>query len=229
MRLDGVGTRTSMRQKRISSPWPHVGAVRRHWAHWRPEWRHDRPCWYWYLTFDPEAVADAVGEDVLQAVRGAHWLDPVPIEWTHLTLCDLGFLDQVPAPVVERAIRGVDNHLAAADVPALDLGPLMSMDSALVLAAEPLDDLRRLQQVVRSASEAALGPHQEIVHQHEFWPHVSLGYVNRSAPAHEVHELTREFRVLHTQLHPSRLVLAAVTRHRKHYEWSVHATIPATR
>lgn len=218
-----------MRPERTPPSWPRVEAVRRHWAHWRPEWRHDRPCWYWYLTFDPDAVVGALGQDVLQAVQAVRWLDSVPLQWTHMTLCDLGFLDQVPVPVVERAIREVDARLAAVEVPELDLGPAMFMDSALVLAAQPMHDLRRLQQVVRSATEVALGPERQIVHRHEFWPHVSLGYVNRSVPVHEAHALARKLRVVHAPLVAARLVLAAVTRHHKHYQWSVHATIPTAR
>lgn len=218
-----------MRSERTASSWPRVEAVRRHWAHWRPEWRHDRPCWYWYLTFQADAVAGALGQDVLRAVQTVRWLDPVPLEWTHMTLCDLGFLDRVPPPVVERAIREVDHRLATFEVPELDLGPVMFMDSALVLAAEPMHDLRSLQQAVRSATEVALGPGQEIVHRHEFWPHVSLGYVNRRVPVHEVRALTQELRVRHASLPVSRLVLAAVTRLRQHYQWSIHATIPTAR
>ena len=44
--------------------WPRIDAVRRHWS-WRPEWHRDRPCLYWYLTFDPDAVAAAIGPEVI--------------------------------------------------------------------------------------------------------------------------------------------------------------------
>jgi 2'-5' RNA ligase len=207
-----------------TSIWSRVRAARHHWS-WRPEWRHDRPCLYWYLTFDPEAVAAAAGPEVLAAVAEAPWADPVPLEWTHLTLCDLGFVDQVPDHVVERAVAGVAEVLAPDDVPALRVGPLAGMDSAVVLVAEPLAELRRLQQLVRTATEAALGPGREVVHRHEFWPHVSLGYVNRSVPAAEVRALTEPFADLRASLRVQRLVLATVTRHRRHYEWSVRAEL----
>lgn len=207
-----------------SSSWSRVRAARHHWS-WRPEWRRDRPCLYWYLTFDPRAVAAAAGPEVLAAVAEAPWTDPVPLEWTHLTLCDLGFVDQVPAEVVERAVAGVVEVITADDVPTLTVGPLAGMDSAVVLAAEPLAELRRLQQLVRAATEAALGPGREVVHRHEFWPHVSLGYVNRPAPAAEVRALTAPFADLRASLPVQRLVLATVTRQRRHYQWSVRAEL----
>jgi 2'-5' RNA ligase len=200
--------------------WPRTGAVRHHWD-WRPEWRPERPCLYWYLTFDRDALAAAVGPAVLAAVADAPWLDPVPLEWTHLTVCDLGFVDEVPAEVVARAAGELDRSLAATELPTLTLGPLVGMDSAVVLAAEPLDELRALQRRVRRAAESALGPGRLVVHRHAFWPHVSLGYVNRDVPLDEVLAVTEPFDRVRTQLPVADLVLAAVTRRRRHYQWSV--------
>jgi 2'-5' RNA ligase len=210
------------------SPWRHIRAVRHHWS-WRPDWRHDRPCLYWYLTFDPGAVAAAAGPEALEAVAARSWADPVPLEWTHLTLCDLGFLDQVPAQAVERAVAEVADALVPDDVPTLRVGPLVGMDSAVVLVAEPLEELRALHRLVRTASERALGPGREVVHRHQFWPHVSLGYVNRAVPAPQVRALTAPFAHLSAPLPVERLVLAAVTRRRRHYQWSVHADLTVGR
>ena len=200
--------------------WPRTGAVRHHWG-WRPEWRPDRPCLYWYLTFDRDTLAAAVGPEVLAAVAGTTWLDPVPPEWTHLTLCDLGFVDEVPTEVVARAAGELDRVLETTELPTLTLGPLVGMDSALVLATEPLEELRALQGLVRTAAESALGPGRQVVHRHAFWPHVSLGYVNRDVPPEEVLAVTAPFEHLRVEVPVAGLVLAAVTRRRRHYQWSV--------
>lgn len=203
--------------------WPRHDALRDHWS-WRPEWRTDRPCLYWYLTFDRDAVAEAVGPALLEAIGNASWMDPVPLEWAHLTLCDLGFLDQVPDRAVERAVRGVADLLTPDDLATLTVGPLAGMESAVVLVAEPLAGLRDLQRRVRMASEAALGGHR-VVHRGRFWPHVSLGYVNRSVSGRQVRALTDAFDHLRAPLPVGRLVLAAVTRERHHYQWSVEADL----
>lgn len=207
------------------SSWPRSDAVRHHWS-WRPEWRHDRPCLYWYLTFDRDAVAAAVGPEALRAIGEVPWMDRVPLEWAHLTLCDLGFADQVPDDVVERAVAAVAELLAPDVVPPLTVGPLTGMKSAVVLVAEPLEELRALQRLVRTATETALG--REVVHRHQFWPHVSLGYVNRFAPGHRVRALTDRFAHLRAPLPVKGLVLASVTRQRRHYQWSVRADLTAT-
>jgi 2'-5' RNA ligase len=203
-----------------TSSWPRTDAVRHHWT-WRPEWIPDRPCLYWYLTFDRDAVAAAVDPEVRRAIAGTPWLDPVPREWTHLTLCDLGFVDELPDDVVERAASDLARSLASVQLPTLVLGPLAGMDSAVVLAARPVEELRRLHRLARAASEAALGPGHEVVHRHAFWPHVSLGYVDREVGADEVRALTEPFDHVRSELPVAGLVLAAVTRRRRHYQWSV--------
>lgn len=206
------------------STWPRDESVDHHWD-WRPEWREDRPCLYWYVTFDQNAMADAVPHKAVEAVRSTPWLDPVPLEWLHLTLCDLGFVDEVPEQVVDRAIRSLAECEPSIELPALTLGPLTSMESAVVVVVEPLEELRGLQHQLRSLTEAALGPDKEVVHQETFWPHVSLGYVNRFVSGQEVRALTEGFDDLRGDLPTGELVLAAVTRQRRHYQWTVRAEL----
>lgn len=208
------------------SQWPRSDSLSHHWD-WRPEWHHDRPCLYWYLTFHTGAVAAAIGGEVLKALHAVPWLDPIPLEWAHVTLCDLGFVDEVPDGAVDCAFQELRRSLPELDLPELTLGPLTSMDDAVVLPLEPLDELRRLESVVRSVTEGVLGPARELFHQHPFWPHLSLGYVNRLVTGDEVTTLPDRFNLRRSPLSVEQLTLAAVTRQHRHYQWSVQASLSA--
>jgi 2'-5' RNA ligase len=202
--------------------WPNSDTLSEHWT-WRPEWHEERPCLYWYLTFDTGTVTRALGSEIIEAARRASWLDPVPPEWLHLTLCDMGFLDEVPGHVVGQVLQGLEAVLAEVEVPALTLGPLTSLPGAVVLRAEPMGELRQLQNRIRSATEDAIGPGRVLVHRGLFWPHVSLGYVNQTVPAAELRTMVDALGEVRLRLPVDRLVLAAVTRRGGHYQWSVEA------
>jgi 2'-5' RNA ligase len=206
----------------------HGAALREH-REWRPEWKHDRPCLYWYLTFDADAVADALAPPLLATLTTTSWLDPVPPPWMHLTLCDLGFVDELSNDDVDLAIRSLELFLPAAHLHSLTVGPLMGMESAIVLGAEPLHELHRLQKVLGAITESAIGHHNDPSDVDEFQPHVSLGYVNRAVTSEEVHALTGAYGDVRAELPVQSLVLAAVTRTPTHYEWTVRASFSPAR
>ncbi len=195
-----------------------------HWG-WRPEWTEDRSCWYWYLSFDPADVARVVSSALLSTIRDTSWLEPIPLRWTHLTLCDVAFVDEVADGQVDETVRSLTRHLPSLDLPALTVGPPVGMESAVVLEAGPRQQLQGLQRRLRAHTQAALGLTTDRWAGAEFRPHVSLGYVNRSVAAREVHDLTAPYSDFRAELPVSRLILAEVTRHRTHYAWTVRAAV----
>jgi hypothetical protein len=82
--------------------WPRTGRLGDHRA-WRPEWTPERPRLLWYLTFeDQPAVRDLAAPT--SAALAETSADVIPPRWLHLTLCDIGFADEVdPAGVIEAA------------------------------------------------------------------------------------------------------------------------------
>lgn len=205
--------------------WPDPGDLDDHWR-WRPEWAVDRPCWYWYLTFDAPAIARAVGAPLLSAVEAVPWLDPVPPAWMHLTLCDVGFADELDPQVVHDVVAAVEPQVAERLPMELSLRRVAAMHGAVVLPAGPLEALRRLWDAVASATQRVLGPTRPLFHRHELWPHVSLGYVNRAVGREDVASaLGRWPLAAAARVAVDGLTLASVTRRDRHYQWQVTARV----
>jgi 2'-5' RNA ligase len=197
---------------------------RDHWL-WRPEWTPDRTCLYWYLTPRGDEVARALGDDVLGQVADTDWLDAVPPQWCHVTLADVGFTDELDRSDVDKVRTAVADAVGHEEPLRLGLGPVQTQASALVLAVGPLDRLRPVREAVRRTASAVLGPRHADVHRRLFWPHLSLGYVNRPVDAETVGALLDRLPPVSAQLDVDTLTLAAVTRRDRRYQWQVEATV----
>lgn len=197
--------------------------LRDHW-HWRPEWRCDRPRYWWYLTFATESPLHQVARRFQQHVSGIDSLDLVPLEWLHLTLQDVGFVHEL-APGQASALRAAAAD-AVSDLPALRLalGPLRTMNSAVVLEAHPTDELVALRHRLRTALAAVRAP--DVPGPVEFHPHVSLAYVNRECDASDVLDPLRDVPMPTAHVSVGKVTLAAVTRRNRAYRWEPVAEVP---
>jgi 2'-5' RNA ligase len=143
----------------------------------------------------------------------------------HLTLCEVGFVEEVADGEVDEAVHGLTRRLPSLDVPELTVGPPVGMESAVVLGAGPRQPLTGLKERLWAHTQDALGPRADHRVEGEFQPHVSLGYVNRSVTADEVQDLTTGYSNFAAELPVSGLILAEVTRNRTHYTWMARATV----
>jgi 2'-5' RNA ligase len=198
--------------------------LRDHWV-WRPEWTPERTCLYWYLTFGEDQVAAALGHDLLGAVRRAEWLDAVPHRWCHVTVADIGFADELSRADVDHVTAAVARAVSGEDRLRLTLGPVQTFPSALVLAVGPLERLRAIKARVRRTTSAVLGARHTDVHRRLFWPHVSLGYVNRRVDADTATRFVSALPAAAARLEVDTLTLAAVTRRDHRYQWQVQARV----
>ena len=212
----------------MTSSWPTQEHLDNHW-HWRPEWLPERVCLYWYLTFGDE-LADGVLDPVdLAAMRRAEWLDAVPASWLHITLCDVGFTDELTPRDIERVVESGRSCVAEARSLNLSFGQAACMEDAIALPVEPLEPLRHLQQRLCSATDQACRRSADRVHRHPYWPHLSIGYANRRTPAESVVPLLSSMGRASGEVMVDRLVLAAVNRDRRYYEWTVIEELPLGR
>jgi 2'-5' RNA ligase len=199
-----------------------------HWR-WRPEWRRDRACLWWYLTFEDAAAVRSLARRAQDLLGRAPQLDLIPFPWLHLTLLEVGFADEVPAATVDRVAD--TTRRALEDFPGfdLDLGPVRSLPGAVVLEAQG-DALHALHERLTDALLAARGA-DAVGALRAFVPHVSVAYVNRDCDPHEVMGPFDGADL--SSPSPSATVtgvrLAAVTRERRHYQWTTRAVVPLGR
>jgi 2'-5' RNA ligase len=199
-----------------------------HWR-WRPEWRRDRPCLWWYLTFEDAAAVRSLARRAQNLVGRAPQLDLIPFPWLHLTLLEVGFADEVPGATVDRVADTTRRALEGFPGFDLDLGPVHSLPGAVVLEAQG-DALHALHERLTDALLAARGA-DAVGALRAFVPHVSVAYVNRDCDRHEVMGPLDGADL--SSPSPSATVtgvrLAAVTRERRHYQWTTRAAVPLGR
>ncbi len=205
-------------------PTPVAAGFCDHWT-WRPEWTPERTCLYWYLTFSEDDISAIIGQDVVQLLRDVKWLTAVPPRWCHVTVTDVGFVDDLQPGDVGAVTAAVADAVAGEDRLRLTLGPLHTLGSAVALTVGPLRRLREVKARVRQATRSALGPRHADVHRNVFWPHLSLGYSNRAVDAEAASRSLEAVPEISADVDVDALTLAAVTRRDHGYQWEVEAQV----
>lgn len=190
-----------------------------HWR-WRPEWATDRPMLWWYLTFEGQSPLRSLGNRIRRHLHEVPAVDVVPHRWLHLTIQEVGFVDEVAPRDVRTLVAATTDALADLPAQELTLGPVTTMRSAVVLAQSPVDHLRRLRTRLRETMSSSGWP---VPGPEGLRPHVSLGYLNRDCDPGTVMDGLQPVRDLRTTVHVLTLTLAAVTRENRHYQWAAVA------
>jgi 2'-5' RNA ligase len=194
-----------------------------HWR-WRADWAVDRPYLLWYLTFEDETELAQWAGRAQDRLRQVRTLNLVPPPWLHLTLGDVGFVDEVSPDQVEGVITAARTALAGWTGMSITLGPVTTMVDAVVLGTSEQRELeqlrRRLQQA--TASAVGLGAPDGLP---EFWPHVTLAYVNDLCDRRTVLQPLKSMASDLITVTVSNVTLAAVTRVDRHYQWTAREAI----
>jgi 2'-5' RNA ligase len=209
----------------VDDAYPPAARLAEHWR-WRPDWHQDRACLWWYLTFEGDPAVGDLARRVQGLLDRAPQLDLIPSPWLHLTLVEVGFADEVSATTVDRVVRATREALG--DFPSfdVDLGPVSPLPGAVVLRAHA-ESLAPLHECLTDAVLAARGA-SAVGTLRLLVPHVSVAYVNRDCDPHEVLGPLDGLDLAAPS--PSATVsgvrLAAVTRRRRHYQWTTRAVVP---
>ncbi len=189
---------------------------------WRPDWTIGRSCLYWYLTFDGAADLTRVWVEAEPMLAPLPTVDLVPREWLHLTVLEVGFVDEVQGAELESILAAARDLTAALPPIEVELGQVTTMTDSVVLAAscEPLAAIR-----AGLMDAGATGRRQGNDHA-AFRPHVTLGYLNSVAGTRAIMDVFGTPASQPLRLTVPNLMLAAVTRVRNHYRWEEVATLP---
>lgn len=207
-----------------ADPWPVVDELREH-ARWRPDWTNDRPRLLWYITFRDHPQLAERCQEAEAGLRHLAAVNAVPPRWLHLTLDDVGFVDEVPEDKLDDLVESLPEVLEGWRLPSLTLGPLAAMEDALVLRTEPYAELRELRDRLRAVTAATVGG-PVVDGPEEFLPHVSLAYVREACEPPVVMGPLEDRSSETVVIESAELTLAEVTRHDQHYEWKVRAVMP---
>ncbi len=159
--------------------------VRDHW--WpRPGWRPGRQFYTWHVTFDGDDELHRLVHEYQAALTGASGLNPVPVEWLHLTMQGIGYVDEVSTDDLDRVISAVEARLRGLRAFDVAFHRPVVLGEAIVLPPTPAQPVHNLRDAIREGIADALG--EDKVHTgpeqaYGFRPHVSLAYINTAGPA----------------------------------------------
>src|SRR4051794_39008380 len=96
--------------------------MRDHWW-WRPGWRVGRSFYTWHITFTDQPAAAQLVADYAPMLAQLPQLEPVPLEWLHLTMQGIGFTDEVDRADVDRIVDAAHKRCAELEPFAVTIGP----------------------------------------------------------------------------------------------------------
>ena len=187
--------------------------------HWdKPSWPPGRTAYYWYLDFTDQPDVQNLARLCRSAVDCPEF-DPVEPDAMHMTIQEIGFIEDVPR-VSLRALLGAAGEMLAGIQPLeLSIGPLAGSSGALSFSASPTVDLVRLRNALLRATQS-IGYAQRTATSDAFRPHVGIGYCNSAVPAAPVIERVRKLRgVPQAGASIGQVALVSLTRHERSWIW----------
>jgi len=198
--------------------------VRDHWW-WRPGWRKGRSFYTWHITFADQPEAARLVASYQELMESLPTVDPVPLQWLHLTLQGVGFTDRVPLSDLDRIIAATRTRCAALEPITVTIGPAQVNPETVRLPVQPIEQLEHLRTTIRAAIADVWGP-GSVPEGTGLIPHVSLGYWHAGGPAAPLVDLLAASPEYTAELTISHLSLIDLNRDRRMYEWTEVATIP---
>jgi 2'-5' RNA ligase len=163
-----------------AEPLRDVDEVRSHW--WpRPGWVPGRLFYTWHLTFAGAEQLHRLADTYQQRLAELPGLNPVPLQWLHLTMQGVGWVDETPDRAVAAVVDSVSERLHNLSTFDITFYRPVVIREAIVLPPEPTAPLHSLRHAMREGISKALGP--QAVHDGPqdasgYRPHVSIAYVS---------------------------------------------------
>src|SRR4051812_47631942 len=194
-----------------------------HWS-WRPEWGVDRPCLMWYLSFENQPGLWHHAERIQERLAGVRAVDPVPTPWLHLTVHDVGFVDETPPDRVEDLVQLARSATDGWRPSTLHLGPVFAMGTALVLRAGPEDRLGDLRDRLRACTAGGIDSGRG-GGRRPSPPQGGVGYTTAGGGAAGVREPTADPAGEQLVVPAPGLPRPPVPGGNRHYQWIARATL----
>lgn len=200
-------------------------SMRDHWW-WRPGWQTGRSFYTWHVTFSDQPAVERLVQSYEPVLAKLAVLDPVPLQWLHLTMQGVGFTDEVTESDVSRIIDAARQRCAKLEPFVVTIGPAQVDPETIQMAVRPTERLAELRNAIRTAIGTVWGPEKVPEPADGYRPHVSLGYSNSAGPATSVTQTLAEHGGHSAQVEVRTVSLIDLNRDKKAYEWADVATIP---
>ena len=189
--------------------------MRDHWW-WRPGVRPGRRVLVWHILFDGQPRVRELVRDFQERVSGVPGLDPVPLDWIHMTTLVAGFTDETTGSAVHGMVEAVHERMRLLAPAEVVLGRPLFHDEGLALGVSPEDGARAVHAGVR----AAVGTGEP-----DWTPHLSVAYSNAEGPKEPlVSALRPPPEPVSARIEAVHLVSQERVGHR--YVWERLATVP---
>lgn len=204
-----------------------VSHVQNHWW-WRPGWRQGRHFYAYHFTFEGSSELHGLVERYQNKIRHLTIFDLIPQQWLHLTMCGVGFVDEV-TPDELAAINATVEQLAARTPPInVTFSHAVVRPEAVYLPAQPTDRLVTLHSAVLMAIRETLGDsriHQLPEQAAGYRPHVSVAYANSNGTAQPIHDALGATTLGSADVTLNELPLLEFDRDNGMYQWTARTPL----
>lgn len=198
--------------------------VRDHWW-WRPGWREGRSFYAWHITFTDQPEAARLVSAYRELMDSLPTVNPVPVQWLHLTLQGVGFTDRVERGELDQIIAATRARCAGLAPITVTIGPAQVNPETVQLPVRPIEQLEELRATIRAAIADVWGP-DSVPEGTGLVPHVSLGYWHTGGPAAPLVDVLTATPEHTAEMTISRVTLIDLNRDRRMYEWTEVASVP---
>ena len=150
-------------------------------------------------------------------LSGLTALDLVPSRWLHLTLREIGYVDELPATAASTALAEARRSLSSIEHFKIDVGPVAVLPGALVLRVSPEQAVQRLRARL-PGNTPALEARHGLPAPDAAPPHVSIAYLRSDIAPQTLPTPTLSTPIVSVKV--CHVTLAEVTRRNWRYEWS---------
>lgn len=161
---------------------PHAHQVRNR-AQLRPGWRPGRTSYAWLLPLGDQPELRNLANQYQYALRDLPGFDPVPLEWMHILVQEIGFTDEVSEQSTKTLLDTARTRLATTPALPLTFRDAVVLPDSLALPAEPDSPQHELRSALREVTTDAVTDTELPAEPEDSDRHVSLAYPTADGPA----------------------------------------------
>jgi 2'-5' RNA ligase len=210
------------------APRNHATSIQNHWW-WRPGWRPGRRFYACHITLQDQPQLQRLILQYQNAINQFPNLDMIPTQWLHLTMQGIGFTDEISSQDIRMAASALRNQLHTFTPPLARFAQPIIVTEAIYIPAEPACTLRNLREITYKTIKSTLAPTQ--FHEPEqavqtYKPHVSIAYVNASAPVRPIIAALEQVNASPVTTQIKTASILTFHRDNRMYEWTSAVPVP---